>query len=149
MKFDKNNPIMKKLSIIILVSIFTLSCNCKKNIVSNVNSENLHRKWMLVSYKNYTKDDLIKKEAFLDMTNKERASSKMGCNSMSFGYSVTGNAITFTQGMGTKMFCQDMNLETDFLNDLPKMITIVIEGHKMTLNGKDNEKMEFIAQDWD
>ena len=149
MKFDKNNPIMKKLSIIILVSIFTLSCNCKKSIVSNVNSENLHRKWMLVSYKNYTKDDLIKKEAFLDMTNKERASSKMGCNSMSFGYSVTGNAITFTQGMGTKMFCQDMNLETDFLNDLPKMITIVIEGHKMTLNGKDNEKMEFIAQDWD
>ena len=149
MKFDKNNPIMKKLSIIILVSIFTLSCNCKKSIVSNVNSENLHRKWMLVSYKNYTKDDLIKKEAFLDMTNKERASSKMGCNSMSFGYSVTGNAITFTQGMGTKMFCQDMNLENDFLNDLPKMITIVIEGHKMTLNGKDNEKMEFIAQDWD
>lgn len=140
---------MKNTILIFLIILLGCSCQSKKNTISNINSENLHRKWMLVSYKNYTKNDLIQKEAFLDMTNKERASSKMGCNSISFGYSVTGNAITFTQGMSTKMFCQDMNLETDFLNDLPKMITIIIQGHKMTLTNKSNEKMEFVAQDWD
>ncbi len=144
---------MKKTLLFLLMTIFCFSCKCKKNVsepvVSNFTAQNINRKWMLVTYKNYPKDNLIEKKAFLDMTNKERASSKMGCNNLSFSYTVVGNAITFNQGMGTKMFCEDMTLENDFLNNLPKMTNIVVEGHKMTLNGDHNEKMEFIAEDWD
>jgi heat shock protein HslJ len=143
---------MKKTLLFLLMTIFCFSCKCKKNVsepvVSNLTAQNINRKWMLVKYKSYPKDILIEKKAFLDLTNREAASSDMGCNSLSFTYTVVGNAITFDHPVSTRMYCEGITLEKDFTNDLLKITNIVVEGHKMTLNG-DNEKMEFIAEDWD
>ncbi|WP_298140805.1 META domain-containing protein [Flavobacterium sp.] len=139
---------MKNLSIIILASIFVLSCSCKKH-VSEADNQNINRVWMLVSFKNYTKDDLVKKNAFLDLTNSERASAKMGCNNLSFGYKISENTTTFSQGIATRMYCQDMNLENDFSKEITTITNFKVEGHKLTLTSSKGEKMEFVAQDWD
>jgi len=104
---------------------------------------------MLVSYKNYSKEDLVKKNAFVDLTNSERASAKMGCNNLSFGYKISENTITFSQGISTKMYCQEMNLENDFSKDISSFNKFTIEGHKLILSSTNGEKMEFVAQDWD
>ncbi|WP_298119517.1 META domain-containing protein [Flavobacterium sp.] len=139
---------MKNLSIIILASIFVLSCSCKKN-VSEADNQNINRVWMLVSFKNYTKEDLVKKNAFLNLNNSKRALAKMGCNNLSFGYKISENTITFSQGISTKMYCQGFNLEIDFCNEITSILTYKIEGHKLTLTSSKGEKMEFVAQDWD
>ncbi len=141
---------MKKLSILILVSIFTFSCNCKKNVIETP-TQNINRVWMLVQFKDYKKDYFVEKKAFLDMTNTERASSKMGCNNLSFSYSIKdGKSIQFSQGIATRMYCQDnMKLENDFLNEIPSIKNYKVEGHFLTLTSSNGEKMVFVAQDWD
>lgn len=140
---------MKKKIFLLLVSMLLLSCHCKKELVNNTNQQILHKKWMLTAYKNYTKEDLIAKNAYLDLTDRARATSKMGCNNLSFGYSIKGENILFSQGMSTRMFCQDMNLEKDFSGDIIKMTQLSIQGHQLTLSAKGKEKMVFIAEDWD
>ena len=140
---------MKNLSIIILFSIITLSCNSKKNIETP--TQNINRVWMLVEYKDYKKEYFVEQKAFLDMTNSESATSKMACNNLSFSYSIKDkSSITFSQGIATRMYCQDnMKLETDFLNEIPSIKNYKVEGHFLTLTSNDGEKMRFVAQDWD
>lgn len=140
---------MKKMIALLSVSILLFSCHCKKELVNNTNQQNLHKKWMLVAFKNYAKEDLIAKNAFLDLSDQARATSKMGCNNLSFGYAINGNNISFSQGMSTRMFCENMNLENDFSTDLIQMTQLSIQGHQLTLSGKGKEKMVFIAEDWD
>ena len=141
---------MKKLSILILVSIFTFSCNCKKN-VSETPTQNINRVWILVEFKDYKKEYFVEQKAFLDMTNSERATSKMGCNNLSFSYSIKdGKTIQFSQGIATRMYCQDnMKLENDFLNEIPSMKNYEVEGNFLTLTSDNGEKISFVAQDWD
>lgn len=139
---------MKKIILLIALTVLNSSCNSKKE-ATKTNNQNINRVWMLVSYKNYSKEDLVKKNAFLDLTNAERASAKMGCNNLSFGYKISGETITFSQGISTKMYCQDMSLENDFSNDITSINQYTIEGHKLILFSTNGQKMEFVAQDWD
>jgi heat shock protein HslJ len=141
---------MKNLSILILVSIFALSCSSKTNSVE-APKPHMNRVWMLVAFKDYNKDYFVEKKAFLDMTNSEIATSKMGCNSLSFSYSIKDEkSIQFSQGIATRMYCQDhMKLETDFLKDLKLVKNYKVEGHFLTLTTSEGEKMRFVAQDWD
>jgi heat shock protein HslJ len=145
---------MKNFSILTLIAIFTLSCNCKKNATQNTTqntTQNINRVWMLVEFKAYKKEFLVAQNAFLNLTDAERASSKMGCNALSFSYLVKeGTSIEFSQGIATKMYCQEsMQLEDDFLKDILKMKHFKAEGHSLILTSDDGEKMVFIAQDWD
>lgn len=141
---------MKKPLILILASIFALSCNCKKN-ATETPTQNINRVWMLVEFKDYKKEYFVEKKAFLDMTNSERATSKMGCNNLSFSYSIKDNkSIQFSQGIATRMYCEDaMKLENDFLNEIPSIKNYKVEGHFLTLTSSNGKKMVFVAQDWD
>ena len=136
---------MKKSSLFLLIFTITISCSSKKN------TQNINRVWMLVEFKDFTKDYFIEKKAFLDMTNPERATSKMGCNNLSFSYLIKDEkSIQFSQGIATRMYCQDnMKLETDFLNEIPSIKNYKVEGHFLTLSSNKGEKMRFVAQDWD
>lgn len=104
-----------------------------------------------LKFKDYKKDFLVEKNAFLNLTDVERASSKMGCNSLSFSYLMKdGTSIEFSQGIATKMFCQgSMQLEDDFLKTIQKVKNFKVEGHFLTLTSSNGEKMVFVAQDWD
>lgn len=140
---------MKNSLLLLLISVITLSCNSKKNIETP--TQNIKRVWMLVEYKDYKKEYFVEQKAFLDLTNPERATSKMGCNNLSFSYSIKDkSSITFSQGIATRMYCQNnMKLETDFLNEIPSIKNYKVEGHFLTLTSSKGEKMRFVAQDWD
>ena len=141
---------MKNLSILILASILSLSCTCKNNITETP-TQNINRVWMLVEFKDFKKEYFVEKKAFLDMTNPDSATSKMGCNNLSFSYSIKeGKLIQFSQGTATRMYCQDnMKLETEFLASIITMNSFSINGHKLILSTSNGEKMVFVAQDWD
>jgi heat shock protein HslJ len=73
----------------------------------------------------------------------------MGCNNLSFGYIIGNDTITFSKGIATRMFCQDMSLENDFTKDISLFNKFRVDGHKLILTSNEGEKIEFIAQDWD
>ncbi|HEY9256760.1 META domain-containing protein [Chitinophaga sp.] len=73
---------------------------------------------------------------------KKRFQGKGGCNNVSGGYTTSGNKITFTQAMSTRMACPDadvMRREADFLKQLGgHTFTYTIAGETVNLyeNGK-------------
>ena len=139
---------MKNLLILILVSIFTLSCNCKKS-VNETTAQNINRVWMLVEFKEYKKEYFVEKKAFLDMTNSENVSANMGCITQNFSYSIKNNSIKFEEKIRINMKCQEMKLDIDFANSIIEMNSFSINAHKLTLTAVNGDKMVFIAQDWD
>ena len=124
------------------------SCNSKKE-VNITSTQNINRVWMLVAFKDYGKDYFVKKNCYLDLTNKERASAKMGCNSLSFNYKTNGSKVNFTNGISTRMACEDMKLEDDFSKIILEMNSFSIHKHQLTLTSETGQQMIFVAQDWD
>ena len=139
---------MRKLFLLFVISIVIFSCTSKKNGVVTP-TQNINRVWMLVEFKEYKKEYFIEKKAFLDLTNSERATSKMGCNNLSFTYKTKKSEISFTNGISTEVACLDMKLESDFSKEIIKMNSFYINAHKLTLTSASGEKMIFVAQDWD
>jgi heat shock protein HslJ len=139
-----------KTSILGLLFFLLIDCNPKINKIEEKNdTQNINRYWMLVEFKNYSKEYLIKKEAFLDLKT-NRAVSKMGCNNISYEFELKNNSeITFTKGIATQMACTEMQLEDDFMKILNSITNYKIIGHQLTLSNKNGDKMVFIAQDWD
>ena len=116
--------------------------------------QNLHKKWMLVEYKDFTKADLIKMEAHIDLTKNaeadKRYTAKMGCNNMFFTGEFEKGKAKFSGVGSTMMYCQDrMKLEESFGQELPHITQYKIEGHFLTLSNANGDKMKFVEQDWD
>jgi len=133
----------------LLASVGCLSVN--RNTPENAG---LHRQWMLVEYKDFTKDHLTELNANMDLTkrpeNKNQYGAKMGCNGMFFSaeFKNDGSAV-FSKVGSTMMYCEGrMDVETAFGKDLPLMNHYKIEGHYLTLSNG-NTKMKFVAADWD
>ncbi|MBN9337480.1 MAG: META domain-containing protein [Chryseobacterium sp.] len=115
--------------------------------------ENIHRKWMLIEYKDFTKDELTKLEANMDLTKNSdvlnRYTTKMGCNGMFFTAEFNKGKAKFSGVGSTMMYCEGrMKLEELFVKDLPKMNHYKIEGHFLTLTDG-TISMKFVAADWD
>lgn len=131
---------------LLLITIFTISCNSKKEIPS----QNLKRVWMLTEFGTFNKEMLMKKKAYLDLTKPDNASAEMGCNKLGFPYVVkSNNEIEFRDGFATRMACENMQLEYEFSKALPKITNYSVAGHRLTLTNEKGDKMEFVAQDWD
>ena len=131
---------------LLLITLFTISCNSKKEITS----QNLKRVWMLTEFVTFTKEILMKEKAYLDLTKADNASANMGCNNLGFPYVVkSNNKIEFRDGFATRMACEDMLLEYEFSKALPKMTNYSVAGHRLTLTNEKGDKMVFVAQDWD
>ena len=65
------------------ISFFMMSFAPQKEVSS------LKRKWMLVEFQGFTKEELIQKKAYLDLTHLEKGGgAKMGCNGMFFSYKI-------------------------------------------------------------
>mgnify|MGYP003604992844 CR=1 FL=1 len=116
--------------------------------------QNLHKKWMLVEYKDFTKEDLVKMQAYIDLAKNPEAANrytaKMGCNNMFFTAELTKGKANISGVGSTMMYCDGrMKLEESFGKDLPNMNQYKIEGHFLTLSDADGNKMKFIEPDWD
>lgn len=124
-----------------------MACNTVKK---GNEGQNLNRVWMLVAFNSFEKEYLIKKEAYLDLTQPSTASSKMGCNLMSFPYKIKGDTeISFLDGVSTEMHCPDMKLEKEFSKIITSAKSYSIDGHKLVLTTQNGSKISFVAQDWD
>lgn len=141
----------------IIRSLFTvlflgIMMNCSTTQVKN---PYIQRQWMLVSFGDFAKDELIKNKAEVNLTannekGKIRGSAYMGCNRMFFSSEFKKNGKVNISGVGsTMMACQNMDLETSFLKKFEKMTNYSIEGHFLTLSDESGNIMKFVAADWD
>jgi len=144
---------MKKIMLsFFAVLILALMVNCSSTQVKN---PFIQREWMMVSFNNFTKDQLIKNQAGINLTakkegNKIRGGAFMGCNRMFFTSEFKSNGKVEFSGLGsTMMACQNMDLETAFAKSFEKMTKYSLEGHFLTLSDDQGNQMKFIAADWD
>lgn len=133
---------------IIVLSFCVLLFSCKTKVDDS--SQNIHRKWMLIEFKDFQKQQLIAKNCFLDLTNTSNANAYMGCNTLGFVYTYDNKGkFEFKESRTTHMYCEDHAIESQFLNEVNSISSYKIEGHKLFLTTKSNEKLIFVAEDWD
>lgn len=128
------------------ISFFMMSFAPQKEVSS------LKRKWMLVEFQGFTKEELIQKKAYLDLTHLEKGGgAKMGCNSIFFSVKLKNNHRIHFSGVGsTMMYCDgNMKLEENFGRLLPTITKYQVKGHFLTLKNKNGQTMKFVAEDWD
>ena len=128
------------------ISFFMMSFAPQKEVSS------LKRKWMLVDFQGFTKEELIQKKAYLDLTHLEKGGgAKMGCNSIFFSVKLKNNHKIHFSGVGsTMMYCDgNMKLEENFGKLLPTITKYQVKGHFLTLKNKNGQTMKFVAEDWD
>ena len=128
------------------ISFFLMSFAPQKEISS------LKRKWMLIEFQGFTKEELIEKKAYLDLTQLEKGGgAKMGCNSIFFSVKLKNNHRIHFSGVGsTMMYCDgNMKLEENFGKLLPTITKYQVKGHFFTLKNKNGQTMKFVAEDWD
>lgn len=112
----------------------------------------LKRKWMLVEFQGFTKEELIQKKAYLDLTHLDKGGgAKMGCNSIFFSVKLKNNHRINFSGVGsTMMYCDgNIKLEENFGKLLPTITKYQVKGHFLTLKNKNGQTMKFVAEDWD
>ena len=127
-------------------SFFMMSFAPQKEVSS------LKRKWMLVEFQGFTKEELIQKKAYLDLTHLDKGGgAKMGCNSIFFSVKLKNNHRIHFSGVGsTMMYCDgNMKLEENFGKLLPTITKYQVKGHFLTLKNKNGQTMKFVAEDWD
>ena len=111
----------------------------------------LKRKWQLVEFQKFTKEELTKNNAYIDLTKIEKGgNAKMGCNYIFFNVKVKKSQKIAISNVGsTAMYCENMALEAEFSNFLPSVNEYKITGHYLILKNTKGETMKFIAEDWD
>ena len=140
-----------KIYLIILVLFAFINCKSKTNEpVFENNPEQLKRVWMLVEFQDFKKDDLIKNQTQINLTDLKNTTAFAGCNQIGFQIEVKENKIIFKDFIATEMFCAEkMKLENEFSKSLNQSFDYFIKSHTLTLINFKNEKMVFVAQDWD
>ncbi|UQB68171.1 META domain-containing protein [Epilithonimonas zeae] len=143
---------LKSIGVLSLLMLLLISCNSSKKVSESMG--NINRKWMLVEYKDFTKAELTKLEANMDLTKRAEApnqyGAKMGCNGMFFTAELNKGKAKFSGVGSTMMYCDGrMKLEVLFGKELPTMDQYKIEGHFLTLSNGNGDKMKFVAADWD
>ena len=112
----------------------------------------LKRKWILIEFQGFTKEELIQKKAYLDLTHLEKGGgAKMGCNSIFFSVKLKNNHRINFSGVGsTMMYCDgNVKLEENFGKLLPTITKYQVKGHFLNLKNDRGQTMKFVAEDWD
>ncbi|MFC3159859.1 heat shock protein HslJ [Chryseobacterium arachidis] len=144
---------MKKILLTVFSILwFGLSLNCSSVPVKN---HQIQREWMLVSFEDYSKEDLIRNNAKIDLTStiengKIKAGAFMGCNRIFFASEFKKDGKVKISGIGaTEMTCPNIKLEDDFSKSLKNVTNYKVEGHFLTLTYDRGNAMKFVAADWD
>ncbi|WP_027381086.1 META domain-containing protein [Chryseobacterium daeguense] len=151
---------MKKIFVSFFAVLFLgMAINCtssqKQNNINTIRNHQIQREWMLVAFDNYTKQDLVKNNAKINLTQdiengKIKGTAFMGCNSMFFTSEFKQNGDVEISDIGSTMkACAEMKLETDFSASFKNMKKYSVQGHFLTLSDDNGNQIKFVAADWD
>lgn len=141
----------------ILVSFFAVLLLGTVISCSTVPDKNptIQRQWMLISFGQFSKEELVKNKAEINLTGvmengKIKGGAHMGCNNMFFNSEFKKDGKVKISGVGSTLkACANMNLETAFAQQFDQMNHYSVEGHFLTLSDDHGNSMKFVAADWD
>lgn len=140
---------MKKITLIIALAIITVSCNTKKEVVTNNEQVEAQVSSMALSETVWNLQELngqvisldknFPKQPNLIFTRKNDISGNLGCNNFSSNYQLTDNTITIKQIASTQMACPNLAIEQKFIEVLEQTKHVEIEKDILLLKNKDQE----------
>lgn len=129
---------MKKVVLGLMLVLFLQACAEKIGMESIMNT-----KWVLTEWPGETMPNTTKK-ATLDFGADNRVSGKSFCNGFGGSASINGNAIKFSELMGTMMFCEDVGqAEGKYTEGLRNTNAFKIVENKLQLFNGDKLLMVF------
>lgn len=140
---------------LLIIGVFSLVSMINCASVRPLETRQIQRQWMLISMGNFSKEELAKNKAEINLTatlkeGKIQGTAFMGCNRMFFSTEIkTGNKINISGLGSTLMACENMAVETQFSKSFEQMSRYEIDGHFLTLSDDSGNSMKFVAADWD
>lgn len=94
------------------------------------------KKWQLVELGGQPVAATINgKMPFIQLSDEDgRYSATAGCNGLGGSFTLKRNRVKFTLGMSTMMFCDNMEIETEFKNVLEQADNYTVNGDTLSLN---------------
>ncbi len=129
---------MKKIivkTIILSIVISFVSCNASKN------KKTKNQKMFATNYiveKLESKKELTTKPTILFDLEKNKISGFAGCNQYNGSFTKKDNTITFSGITATKMYCQNISIEKDFLKALSNTASYKISENKLVFLDKND-----------
>lgn len=134
--------------------LFLMACQSLNSVKESSISKDLKREWKVVAFGAFSKEQLTKADATLNLTdtktNKDQYGAFFGCNKMFFILKQKGNTLMFGNVGSTMMYCEGMmDLESAAAQFLQGEKTYEISGHYLTIKNPEGKTMKLIAVDWD
>lgn len=135
----------------LILSTLFLLFGCKALVSKQSLPVELQRQWMLTSIVGYTKEQLMKNKAQLDLKLHSGNIANLGCGNFSVQVSgIVDDKIKFkTKDNPFKNCIKTEAIEYVFRNEMAKVNRYEIEGHFLKLYHNDQLLLKFVASDWD
>ena len=100
----------------------------------------ISRTWVINKMINAQQTELVKAHSYLDFTDLNRSTAKVGCNVFSFPVTLSGNYfITIGQATTTRMFCKNAAINEEVLSKTLKIVNMYqVVGNTLRLFDKEN-----------
>lgn len=134
-----------------IVSLFFAACDSSKTLVHS-DREHIERQWMLKKMEGFSTDELVKANAYINLTDLKNTNCKTGCNTLGFKTEIkSGNRIRFSDITSTYMSCAPfMKMEQSFSKFLEQVYSYEVKGHFIKFKSNSGDILiEAIAADWD
>lgn len=131
----------------IFISVFSLiALKTCKTITTNLNDSQikavqveLKGTWKVIHIQGI--DSLSKKPTLTFDTENKRVNGNAGCNRYNATYTIKDSLITFGPALSTKMYCNNMNIEKQFLGLLKKVSYFKFENFNLVFLSTTSEKL--------
>lgn len=143
---------MKKQIVLAIAAVVICSISCNLYKKQSTSSQPLESKWMVTEMPGFTKEELIKVNAYIDFSNLANSAAKFGCNNLFWKTTAKNNgSISFSQVGSTRMYCEGrMDMEGAFGRIAPEIARYKLEGHFIYLYDKqDKQLIKAINPAWD
>ena len=129
-------------SLIALKTCKTTPANLDDSQIKAVQVE-LKGTWQVINM--YGIDSLSKKSTLSFDTENKQVSGNAGCNRYNTTYTIKDSLITFGPAFSTKMYCNNMNIEKQFLGLLKKVFYFKYQDGNLIFLSTTNEKLLILS----
>jgi heat shock protein HslJ len=131
----------------IFISVFSLIAlkTCKTTPANLGDSQikvaqaELKGTWQVINM--YGIDSLSKKPTLTFDVENKRINGNAGCNRYNANYTIKDSLMTFGPALSTKMYCNNMNIEKQFLGLLKKVSYFKYKNDSLIFFSKQNQKL--------
>lgn len=132
--------------VILLLVVSLINFSCSSNVSNNFKEDLKNNRWLLKSVDEKSITDLeFHKEVFIQFPtdSEDQFRGFAGCNNIFGGYELNQDSLKFINVASTRMACDKMDFEANFLKKLQTINNYKIEKDILLLFSENEEVMKF------